>query len=118
MFLSRLQKSHILTKIVTISIVSIGFIMLIIFLYFMPLIEEDDNQEEVHQRFAEIFTEQIGITKCFLYQIISAKKAMQLTFPIFFDQAETLCNHAILDDNDLCKARKTGHTIVAGFGAD
>ncbi len=80
---------------------------------FKKVIEEDDNLEEVYQRLAEIFTQQVGIKKCFLYQIINAKNAMQLTYPSCFDQAEMLCNHAILDDNDLCKARRTGHTITS-----
>ncbi len=80
---------------------------------FKKVIEEDDNLEEVYQRLAEIFTQQIGIERCFIYQVDNAKNAMQLTYPSSFDQAEMQCNLAILDDNDLCKAKRTGHGITS-----
>jgi predicted signal transduction protein with EAL and GGDEF domain len=45
--------------------------------------------------------------------LINAKNKMELTYPSSFDQAEMLCNLAILDDNDLCKAKRTGHAITS-----
>ncbi|MFH0784159.1 MAG: diguanylate cyclase [Pseudomonadota bacterium] len=80
---------------------------------FKKVIEEDDNLDEVYRRLGEIFVQQIGIIKCFIYQIINAKNTLQLTYPSSFDQTEMLCNHAVLDDNDLCKAKRTGHSITS-----
>ncbi len=82
---------------------------------FKKVIEEDDNLEEVYQRLGEIFTGKIGISRCFIYQVQNAKNSMSLTYPSSFDQAEMLCNPEILDDNDLCKAKRTGHIITANF---
>ncbi|MDP3478541.1 MAG: diguanylate cyclase [Desulfoprunum sp.] len=80
---------------------------------FKKVIEEDDSLEEVYQRIGEVFTQQLGISRCFIYQIVNAKNAMHMTYPSSFDQEEMLCNHAILDDNDLCKAKRTGHIITS-----
>lgn len=80
---------------------------------FKKVIEEDDSLEEVYRRIGEVFTQQLGISRCYIYQIVNAKNTMQLTYPSSFDQAEMLCNRAILDDNDLCKAKRTGHTITS-----
>lgn len=80
---------------------------------FKKVIEEDDTLDEVYQRIGEVFTQQLGISRCFIYQVISAKNRMQLTYPTSFEPEEMMCNHSILDDNDLCKARRTGHTITS-----
>jgi len=78
---------------------------------FKKVIEEDDSLDEVYQRIGEVFTQQLGINCCFIYQIIHAKNAIRLTFPSSFDQEEMLCNQNILDNCDLCKAKRTGHII-------
>jgi diguanylate cyclase (GGDEF)-like protein len=80
---------------------------------FKKVVEEDDSLDEVYQRIGEVFTQQIGIGCCFIYQIIHTKNAIHLTFPSSFDQAEMLCNQNILDDCDLCKAKRTGHVITS-----
>jgi len=80
---------------------------------FKKVIEEDGDLEEVYRRLGEVFTQQLGIDRCFIYQVVNAKNAMLLIYPSSFDQAEMLCNHAILDDNDLCKSRRTGHAITS-----
>ncbi|EKD34844.1 MAG: hypothetical protein ACD_75C02165G0004, partial [uncultured bacterium] len=80
---------------------------------FKKVIEEDDSLEEVYRRLGEIFTQHLGIGRCFIYQVINAKNAMLLTYPSSFDQEEMLCSLAILDDNDLCKAKRTGHAITS-----
>jgi F0F1-type ATP synthase membrane subunit a len=136
MFILRFKEWLILIKIITISIVSVTFITLVILLYFMPLVEqkkldgkkeglknvvdvafgifqEYDSLEEVYQRIGEVFTQQLGIRCCFIYQFIHAKNAMQLTFPSSFDQEEMLCKQNILDNCDLYKAKRTGHAITS-----
>jgi HAMP domain-containing protein len=80
---------------------------------FKKVIEEDAGLEEVYQRLGKVFTERLGIGRCFIYQSVNAKNEMALTYPKGFEQTEMLCNHAILDDIDLCKAKRTGHAITS-----
>jgi diguanylate cyclase (GGDEF)-like protein len=80
---------------------------------FKKVIEEDDTLEEVYQRIGEVFTLQLGIQCCFIYQVISDKNTMRLTYPSVFDQEEMLCSSSILDDCSLCKAKRTGHLITS-----
>ncbi len=78
---------------------------------FKKVIEEDDNLEEVYQRIGEVFADQFRIKRCFIFQIETGKDTMHLTFSSSFDQAEMCCNKTILDNNTLCKAKRTGHLI-------
>ena len=80
---------------------------------FKQVIEEDNSLEEVYQRIGDVFTQQIGITRCFIYEVINAKNRMQGIYPNGFDAEEMVCSPNILDDSDLCKARRTGHTITS-----
>ncbi len=80
---------------------------------FKKVIEEDDSLEEVYQRIGDLFTQQINISRCFIFQVINAKRKLQLTYPSSFDLDEMMCNHLILDDHDLCKAKRTGHLITS-----
>ncbi len=82
---------------------------------FKKVIEEDDSLEEVYQRLGEVFTQQLGISHCFIYEVINSKNKMQMTYPSSFDQEEMMCSHNILDDNDLCKAKRTCHTITSSI---
>ena len=82
---------------------------------FKKVIEEDDSLEEVYQRLGEVFTQQLGINHCFIYEVINSKNKLQMTYPSSFDQEEMMCNHNILNDNDLCKAKRTGHTITSSI---
>ena len=80
---------------------------------FKKVIEEDTTLDEVYQRMGEVFTQKLGVKCCFIYQVINAKDEMLLTFPSNFSQTEMLCNHDILDNCDLCKARRTGHVVTS-----
>ena len=80
---------------------------------FKKVIEEDDTLDEVYQRIGEVFTQQLGIDCCFIYEVIHAKNEMILTYPSCFDKVEMLCNQNILDNCDLCKAKRTGHIITS-----
>lgn len=78
---------------------------------FKKVIEEDDSLEEVYQRMGEIFTEKLGINDCHIYQVVNSNNTMILLYPKIYDQQEPLCNECILDDCELCKAKRTGHVI-------
>ncbi len=76
---------------------------------FKKVIEGDDDLDEVYRRLGDVFTKQLGINSCFIYQIIHAKNALQIIYPSRFDQEAMLCSQNILDNCDLCKANRTGH---------
>ena len=80
---------------------------------FKKVIEEDTTLDEVYQRMGDIFTRKLDVRCCFIYQIINAKDQMFLAYPNSFDQAEMLCHHDILDNCDLCKAKRTGHLVTS-----
>jgi diguanylate cyclase (GGDEF)-like protein len=80
---------------------------------FKKVIEEDTTLDEVYQRMGEVFTQKLGLSCCFIYQIINAKDEMFLTYPNTFDHAEMLCYPDILDDCGLCKAKRTGHIVTS-----
>lgn len=80
---------------------------------FKKVIEEEDSLDEVFQRLGGTFTQKLGISRCFIYQVVSANKTLQLIYPRSFDQAEMLCNRDILDHGDFCKAKRTGHLITS-----
>ncbi|MFZ2445379.1 MAG: diguanylate cyclase [Syntrophobacteraceae bacterium] len=80
---------------------------------FKKVIEEDDSLEDVYQRLGEVFTQRIGISRCFIYQVANAQDTIQLVYPSPLDHPEMLCSRGILDHGDLCKARRTGHLITA-----
>lgn len=80
---------------------------------FKKVIEEDETLDDVYQRIGEVFTQRLGISRCFIYQIDSVAGKMLLTYPSTFDHGEMLCSQTILDDCDICKAKRTGHTITS-----
>lgn len=80
---------------------------------FKKVIEEDDTLEEVYQRIGEVFTLQLGIQCFFIYEVLGDKNTMSLIYPSVFDQKEMLCSASILDDCNLCKAKRTGHLITS-----
>ncbi len=77
---------------------------------FKKVIEEDSSLEEVYGRLGELFTEDLGIDRCMIYQI-GDKNEIQMIYPKDFDQEDALCSRDILEDSNLCKARRTGHII-------
>jgi len=81
---------------------------------FKKVIEEDSSLDEVYQRLGEVFTQQLAIPCCFIYQVNHAKNELMLIYPNRFDQGEEMaCSPEILDDCDLCKAKRTGHIVAS-----
>jgi len=80
---------------------------------FKKVIEEDDSLDDVYHRIGAVFTQQLGISRCFIYQIVPATNTMHLIYPESVDQQEMLCSQDIFDNCDLCKAKRTGHVITS-----
>lgn len=78
---------------------------------FKKVIEEDECLDDVYQRLGRVFTRQIGFNRCYIYQMTSSN-TLQLIYPEGLNEAERpACTLYILDNCDLCKAKRTGHCI-------
>lgn len=80
---------------------------------FKRVIEEDESLDDVYQRLGGVFTRQIGFNQCYIYQVTSSN-TLQLIYPEGLNEAERpACSLHILDNCDLCKAKRTGHGITS-----
>lgn len=80
---------------------------------FKEVIEGEESIEDIYQRLGEVFTWQIGINRCHIYQVTSSN-TMSLIYPKGVNEEEIpLCGQYIFDNCDLCKAKRTGHSITS-----
>ena len=80
---------------------------------FKKVIEEENSLDEVYQRIGELFTQQLGIACCSIYQVMDAKSEMSLIYQSSFDPKEMSCHQSVFNDCELCKAKRTGHIITS-----
>ncbi len=78
---------------------------------FKKVIEEDDTLDDVYARLGSVFTEELGLGGCVIYEISGSQGKMRPVYPSFPVTGELCCNADILDNHDLCKAKRTGHPI-------
>jgi two-component system, cell cycle response regulator len=78
---------------------------------FKKVIEEDDTLEDVYSRLGNVLRDQIGIDEFLIYEISTNQNKMNPVYPLVLSDNETFCNPGILDNSDLCKAKKTSHPI-------
>jgi diguanylate cyclase (GGDEF)-like protein len=76
---------------------------------FKKVIEEDDTLADVYVRMAEVFCEQLGLDDPVIFEIANRNSMKLIETP--YTKSEISCNKGILVDSNLCRARKTGHTI-------
>jgi diguanylate cyclase (GGDEF)-like protein len=80
---------------------------------FKKVIEEDGSLDEVYQRLGKVFTTQIGLKHCSIFQVTPAN-TMSLIYPDNSSGEEMLwCGRQDLDNADVCKAKRTGHSITS-----
>ncbi len=75
---------------------------------FKHLIEEDENIEDVYERLASVFKDEIHLPSFAIYQVSNSQNTMTL-MAIYPDNLEI--NHSKLLDASLCRAKRTGHNI-------
>jgi len=80
---------------------------------FKKVIEEEESLEEVYQRMGEIFTQKLGISHCFIYQVIAARDEMVMIYPRKANCSAMPCRQEILDNCSLCKAKRIGHIVTS-----
>ncbi len=77
---------------------------------FKKVIEEDDSLEDVYNRLAKVFFENLGLDDVTIYEVSTMNKSMDLINSPY-SREDVSCNREILMDSNLCRARKTGHTV-------
>ena len=78
---------------------------------FKKVIEEDENLEDVYSRMGKVFGENFGLYECIIYEVSNSQNKMKPVYPIILDDKEIFCNEEILQNCNLCRAKKTGHEI-------
>ncbi|HEX9288127.1 MAG TPA: diguanylate cyclase [Anaeromyxobacteraceae bacterium] len=78
---------------------------------FKKVIEEDDSVEEVYRRLGEVFTGQLGLGGCHIYEVIGQQEKMVQVYPVAGGRGELHCDPEVEGNCELCKAKRTAHTI-------
>lgn len=78
---------------------------------FKKVIEEDDTITEVYARLWNVFSHELKIECCVIYEVDIIHNKMVPAYPLDLAEAELFCMPDILDNAELCKVRKTGHLI-------
>ncbi|NOZ69224.1 MAG: diguanylate cyclase [Deferribacteres bacterium] len=78
---------------------------------FKKVIEEDDSLEDVYSRLGRVFKENFGLDKFIIYEVSNSRNKMKPVYPVILDEKEIFCSEDVLHNSELCKVKKTGHTI-------
>lgn len=78
---------------------------------FKKVIEEDESIEDVYARLGNVFSEKLGLYDYMIYQVSNSQNKMNPAYPLVLNNKDLFCNEEILYDADLCRAKKTGHSI-------
>jgi len=78
---------------------------------FKKVIEEDDSVEDVYTRLGKAFREKCGLEDLVIYEVSNTNNKMRPVYPVMIDEKALYCSQDILDNCDLCKVKKTGHSI-------
>jgi diguanylate cyclase (GGDEF)-like protein len=78
---------------------------------FKRVIEEDENVEDIYLRLGTIMTEELGFHKCDIYEISTYNNTIKPVYPLGADAAELHCDSDILLNSDLCRVKRTGHSV-------
>lgn len=78
---------------------------------FKKIIEEDENLEDIYSRLGKVFSEKFGLYEYMIYEVSNSQNKMRPAYPIVLDDNEIFCNEEILNECNLCRAKKTGHMV-------
>jgi len=78
---------------------------------FKKIIEEDESVDDVYNRLGSVITEELGLLKCTLYEISTYKNKIKIVYPHDAEASKLFCSMDILINCDLCRAKRTGHTV-------
>ncbi|MBI5740588.1 MAG: diguanylate cyclase, partial [Nitrospirae bacterium] len=78
---------------------------------FKKVIEEDDDLEDIYSRLAKVFREKIGLNEFVVFDVSGSGNRMRPAYPVLLNERDILCHEEILNNCELCKAKKTGRLI-------
>ncbi|MFQ3573466.1 MAG: diguanylate cyclase [Thermodesulfovibrionales bacterium] len=78
---------------------------------FKRVIEEDESVYDIYFRLGNIFVEHLKIEGCVIYEIKDNGRSMHVVYPPGAEGIELFCKKDIFTDADLCRAKRTGHTV-------
>lgn len=78
---------------------------------FKKVIEEDTNLEDVYARLGEVFRGELGLEDFVIFEVSENQRDMMPVYPLTLDSKALFCSADILNNCELCRARKTGHEI-------
>jgi HAMP domain-containing protein len=78
---------------------------------FKRVIEEDENVEDIYFRLGTTMTEELGFHKCDIHEISAYNNTMKPVYPLAVDMAELHCDADILLNSNLCRVKRTGHSV-------
>lgn len=79
---------------------------------FKKVIEEDDNLDEVYSRLGKVFVGEIGLGENYMiYEVSNSQNRMKAVQPATLTSDDLACSAEILDNCNLCKAKKTGRIV-------
>ena len=77
---------------------------------FKKAIEEDEDLADVYSRLAGEF-KYYGFDGFTIYEVANSQNKMKPVCPVVLSGAELPCNQEILENCQLCRAKKTGHSV-------
>ena len=78
---------------------------------FKKVIEEDESVEDVYRRLGEVFSGEMRLSDCRIYEVDGSGSKMIPVYPGSRPPGETPCDSEVAENCDLCKAKRTGHVI-------
>jgi len=78
---------------------------------FKRIIEEDNSLEDVYSRLAHMFRHELGFDIITIYEIANSQNKMKTVYPFSVEEEKRYCNGDIFDNCQLCRVKKTGHTV-------
>lgn len=78
---------------------------------FKKVIEEEDAVEDVYRRLGEALSSQVGFPACRIWAVGEANDSLARLYPVQDGSEGEPCDAGALERSDLCKAKRTGHSI-------
>lgn len=78
---------------------------------FKNVIEEDAHLQDIYVRLGDVFSRVAQINSYCIYEIKDNQHEMMAVYPAGLENEALHCHAEILANCELCRARKTGHTI-------
>lgn len=80
---------------------------------FKKVIEEEVSVDDVYARLGEVISDQHGLSDYVIYEISNSRNRMKPVHPVAAAGERRSCNREILENCDLCKAKKTGRAVAS-----